>query len=94
MSGVVLWRAVSVMVGMVMRCPMSDWNHRGVGDIGHCERADEAAQHQEQENLFHTCCNLPFRKVFYSTSCWNRLTFEGRLFLSYLGPRSSQEVQS
>jgi len=39
--------AVSVMVGMVMLRPVFDRIQRSLGDIGPCERADEAAQHQE-----------------------------------------------
>jgi len=54
MSGVVLCRTVSVVVGMMMLHPVSDWNQRGMGHIGHKERADEAAHHQEQNDLFHT----------------------------------------
>jgi hypothetical protein len=46
MSGV-LCRAVSVMVGVVMLHPVCGWSQRGMGDVGHCECADEAAHHQE-----------------------------------------------
>jgi hypothetical protein len=47
-------RGVSVMFGMRMPYRAFHRHQRGMRDVGQCGCAEQAAQDQEEENLFHT----------------------------------------